>query len=293
MQFKKVELSDAEALASAFDRYRGRICDFSLGNAIFWRDYYGISYYLGEDGAMLRFGNMDGTVCYSYPISNDPFSLIDKLLTENGTEVCLSCLTREEYETVAKKYKVTKVMHNADWDDYLYAAEDIVTLKGRKYNTQRNHINKFKKCYPDAHFEAITADNAHFAKDFCKRYFGGFGKVTDVSEIEERQLYEQFDNWEEYLQLGGMLFVGDEAVGISVGEQVGDTLIIHTEKANTAFDGVYPMLTNSFARCFAENEPSCKFINREEDCGEEGLRKAKRSYHPIELIEKYAVVVSQ
>ena len=103
MQFKKIELSDAEALASAFDRYRGRICDYSLGNAIFWRDYYGISYYLGEDGAMLRFGNMDGTVCYSYPISNDPFSLIDKLLTENGTEVCLSCLTREEYETVAKK----------------------------------------------------------------------------------------------------------------------------------------------------------------------------------------------
>ena len=291
MQFKKVELSDAEALASAFDRYKGRICDYSLGNAIFWRDYYDVSYYLGEDGFMLRFGDMDDTVCYSYPISSDPFALIYKLLRENESEVCLSCLTREEFEAVYQKYSVSKVMHDVDWDDYLYAAEDIVTLKGRKYNTQRNHINKFKKCYPDAHFEVITDDNAHLAKDFCKRYFGGFGKVTDVSDVEERQLYEQFDNWGAYLQLGGILFVGGEAVGISVGEQVGDTLIIHTEKANIAFEGVYPMLTNCFARCFAENEPTCKFINREEDCGEEGLRRAKRSYHPIQMIEKYAVVV--
>ena len=291
MQFKKIEISDAESLIRAFDSYKGRICDYSAGNAIFWRDYYDVSFYMGEDGAMLRFGDMDGTVCYSYPVSSEPFSLIDKLIEDVGGAVVLSCLTREEYEAVAERYSIASVMHNADWDDYLYSAEDIVTLKGRRYNGQRNHINKFKKCYPDAHFEEITAENVHTAKDFCARYFGGFGKVTDVSDVEERQLYEQFEHWEEYRQLGGILFVGDEAVGISVGEQVGDTLIIHTEKANTAFEGCYPMLTNCFARRFAEGNPSCKFINREEDCGDEGLRRAKLSYHPVEILEKYAVVI--
>ena len=291
MQFKKVELSDTQALACAFEGYKGRICDYSMGNAIFWRDYYDTSFYLGSDGLVLRFGKMGESVCYSYPISSEPHALIDKLLRENDGEICLSCLTREEYEAVSQIYSITSVIHDADWDDYLYSAEDIVTLKGRKYSGQRNHINKFRKCYPDAHFEVITAENAHIAKEFCHRYFGDFGKVTDVSNVEYKQLCEQFDNWEEYRQLGGILFVKNEAVGISVGEQVGDTLIIHTEKANTTFDGVYPMLTNSFARHFAENEPSCKFINREEDCGDEGLRRAKLSYNPVEIIEKYAVVI--
>ena len=217
MQFKKVEISDAQALARAFERYRGRICDYSLGNAIFWRDYYDIAFYLGEDGAILRFGDMNGTVCYSYPVSDDPHSLIDALIDQNGPDICLSCLTREEYEAVSKKYTVTGSMHDADWDDYLYAAEDIISLKGRRYSTQRNHINKFKKCYPNSHFEVITLDNAHIAKDFCRRYFGDFGKVTDVSAVEEKQLYEQLDNWDAYRQLGGMLFVEDEVVGISVG----------------------------------------------------------------------------
>jgi len=291
MQFKKTEIKDAEALASAFERYKGKICDYSAGNAVFWRDYYDISYYLGEDGIVLRFGNMDGVTCYSYPISDDPDAMINKLLLEHGDKLCLSCLTRDEYEDVSKKYSVSDVMHNADWDDYLYNAEDIVTLKGRRYNGQRNHINKFKKCYPDAHFEVITAENADSAKEFCKRYFTEFGKVTDVSDVEYAQLIEQFDNWDIYHQLGGILFVKDEAVGLSVGEQVGDTLIIHTEKANIAFEGAYPMLTNLFARQFASND-TCKFINREEDCGEEGLRTAKRSYHPVEMIEKYAVEIS-
>ena len=128
------------------------------------------------------------------------------------------------------------------------------------------------------------------AKNFCHRYFNGAGKVTSVSDVEYKQLLEQFDNWEIYHQLGGMLIVNNEVIGISVGEIVGDTLIVHTEKADTSFAGAYPMLTNSFAKEFAT---SCQFINREEDCGEEGLRISKRSYHPIELIEKYAVTIKE
>ena len=292
LKFKKVTLADTETLAEAFDSYTGRICDYSLGNTIFWRDYYKVSYHLDENGLVLFFGDMDGVGCYSYPVSEKPDAYIEELLEENGAPICLTCLTRKEFEDVSEKYRVLNVMHSADWDDYLYTAEDIVTLKGRKYNGQRNHINKFKRCYPDATFEEISSKNASVAKEFCQRYFHGIGKLTDVSDVEEAQLYEQFDNWDIYRQRGGILSVGGEVIGISVGELVGDTLIIHTEKANTAFDGAYPMLTNCFARKFATN-PCCRFINREEDCGEEGLRISKRSYHPVEMIEKYAVVIKK
>ena len=167
-----------------------------------------------------------------------------------------------------------------------------MTLAGRRYSGQRNHINKFKKLYPDARFEVITKDNAHLAKDFCKYYFENAKKETNVSNTERKQLNEMFDNWEIYQQFGGMLLVNDQVVGISVGEIVGDTLIIHVEKADISFSGAYPMLTNCFAREFADLE-HCRFINREEDCGEEGLRISKKSYHPIEMIKKYGVVIKK
>ncbi len=292
LTFKKAELRDVALLKEALSEYGGRVCDYSAGNIVFWRNYYDISYSLDEDGLVLKYGNMGKRLCYSFPVSKEPEKLINKLLAVLGEPICLACLTEEQLNTVKEKFKVTEIMNSRDWDDYLYAAEDIVTLAGRRFSGQRNHINKFKKCYPNATFEVITEENVDDAKDFCHRYFGGIGKETNVSAVEYKQLLEQFDNWEAYRQKGGMLKVDGTVIGLSVGETVGDTLIVHTEKADTSFLGAYPMLTNCFAREFAANGAP-KFINREEDCGEEGLRISKLSYHPIELIKKYAVTIKE
>ncbi len=291
LKFKKPKLTDSQALSDAFNSYKGKICDFSAGNVIFWRNHYGISYHLDENCIVLKYENMGQRESYSYPISEEPDEVICELLDLTGGELCLTCLTEENLARVRESFNVTEVIYSEDFDDYLYLAEDLVTLRGRKYNGQRNHINKFRKLYPDASFEIITKENAHLAKDFCKRYFEN-AKETAVSATESVQLPEMFDNWEGYLQYGGMLIVDGQAVGISVGEIVNDTLIVHVEKADTSFEGVYPMLTNCFARQFADTE-RCRFINREEDCGEEGLRISKKSYHPIEMIRKYAVVIKR
>jgi len=291
IKFKKVELSDAELLFPAFDKYRGRICDYSAGNVLFWRDYYDISYYLGDEGFVLRYGDMDGVSCYSYPISDEPTRLIDALLFDMG-ELVLTCLTEEEYGLIREKYNVKETMYTEDFDDYLYNAEDIIYLRGRRYNGQRNHINKFKKSYPGATFEVIDEKNVSDAIEFCREYFDHIGKPTEVSDVECAALVEQLENFELYRQYGGILRDGEKIVGISIGEIVGDTLIIHTEKADTSYSGAYPMLTNSFAREFATDE-RVKYINREEDCGEEGLRISKRSYHPTEMIKKFAVRITK
>ncbi|MBR2387382.1 MAG: DUF2156 domain-containing protein [Clostridia bacterium] len=293
LTFKKAEPSDIALLAEALSEYSGRICDYSAGNIVFWRDYYDISYSLNGDGLVLRYGNMGERFCYSFPVSNEPEKLVKKLLEMGNGTVCLTNLTEEQLDTVKEKFDVTEILNSRDWDDYLYAADDIITLAGRRFSGQRNHINKFKKSYTDASFEIITEANTGEAKEFCHRYFGGIGKETaSVATVEYKQLLEQFDNWSIYNQLGGMLKVDGTVIGLSVGEIVGDTLIVHTEKADTSFLGAYPMLTNSFAREFASNG-TAKFINREEDCGKEGLRISKLSYHPIELIKKYAVTIKE
>ena len=290
--FKKAELSDAEELSESFSKYRGRICDYSVGNVLFWRNYYGISFSRDDDHLILKYSDMGEKECYSYPISDKPNSTIAELLKDTGGTLCLTCLTEEQFESVSKCFDVIEVMHSEDWDDYLYNKKDIVSLAGRKYSGQRNHINKFKKLYPDAKFDVITKENVHIAKQFCLDFFDHIGNPTKVSDTELCQLKEQLDNWEIYKQLGGILSVGDKVVGVSVGEIVKDTLIVHTEKADTSFDGAYPMLVNCFAREFAKDE-DCLFINREEDCGIEGLRISKQSYHPIEIIKKYAVTIKE
>ena len=290
--FKKAEISDARILSDSFNNYRGRVCDYSAGNVIFWRDYYGISFSLDGDGLILKYDKIGTCECFSYPVAEKPIELLKKLLKEHGEPLCLSCLTEAELDEVKASFKVCEVMHSEDWDDYLYLAENIVTLAGRRYGGQRNHINKFKKCYPQHSFEVISRQNIDLAKNFCRNYFDNLKKESDVFATERVQIEEMLDNWEGYLQCGGLLLVDGTPVGISIGEIVGDTLIVHVEKADTSYDGAYPMLTNCFAREFATAE-GCRYINREEDCGEEGLRIAKKAYHPIEIIKKYGVVITE
>ena len=90
-----------------------------------------------------------------------------------------------------------------------------------------------------------------------------------------------------YAPLAGLLRVNGRVVGFSAGEIVGDTLIIHIEKADIAYEGIYQVLVNEYAKCFVT--PDVRYINREEDVGDEGIRRSKESYHPVRLLEKYLV----
>lgn len=285
MKFKKIELKDFDTIKKILNNYTGRICDISPANLVLWRDYYDISYYLGEDGYAFRFGDMDNTVSYYCEARKE---LAQKIIAYEGGSACFSCLAPSELEFFRQNFDIDDPIHSRDWDDYIYNSSDIIGLGGRRYSGQRNHINKFNKLYPDAVFEEINDANIEAVKAFNHGYFHEFGnEKAKVAEYEEKYLDEQLDNLDIYSQCTGVLKVSGEVVGFSIGEIVGKTLIVHTEKANTKINGVYPALVNRFAKKYAADT---LYINREEDCGEAGLRTSKLSYHPIEILEKYALV---
>ena len=287
MEFKNITVKDIDILKSALADYKGRICDISPANLVFWRDYYKTTYHLSREGLVIRFGDMDGEICYYCPTNE---ALADRLIEKEGGEVRLTCLCDGELEFFKERYDCSDILISEDWNDYLYSAEDIVTLKGKRYSGQRNHINKFKKLFPEATFGEIKDEDVADIKAFCHGYFHEFGaEYGEEALYEEEHLYEQLDELCAYAQKTGVLKLCGKVIGFSIGEVVGDTLIIHTEKANTAYDGVYPMVVQSFAAMHAVN--GVKYINREEDCGVEGLRTSKRSYHPICLLNKYSVVI--
>ncbi len=285
MDFKKVTLKDIDALGDRLAGYGGRICDISAANLVFWRDYYDISVCFDECELAVRFGDMDGVVSYWCRAES---AIVDKVIAYEGGEARFSCLCESEKDFFFQNYTCSELLHERDWDDYIYAASDIASLAGKKYCGQRNHINKFNRLYPQAVFTEITRENSDSIKEFCRGYFHEFGRErAEVAEYEEKYLYEQLDNIEKYRQHTLAALVDGKVAGFSIGETVGDTLIVHTEKADTRYAGIYPALVRAFAEKYAEG---AKYINREEDCGEAGLRTSKLSYHPLEIRKKYSLI---
>lgn len=285
MDFKKISLEDLPFLRDMLRDYCGRICDISPANIVFWRDYYDTSLSAGEDGFAIRFGNMDDGVFY---YASESRKIIEDIINAEGGSANFTCLCEDEVKFFKDNFDCSEPYHHRDWDDYIYSSADISSLKGKRYNGQRNHINKFFKTYADVEFRDIKSSDTQALGDFIRRYFEEKSAIAydDSFDYEEAHLFEQLQNLEIYAQRTGVLLVDGKIAGFSIGELVGKTLIIHTEKADISYDGVYAALVNLFAK---KHGADAEFINREEDCGIEGLRRSKLSYHPLEIRPKYAL----
>ena len=278
-----ITIDNLPRVREALSHYTGRLCDLSAGVALFWRDYYDVSAVWVEGCLCLCYGGSRLTL----PWGESPDLALFRLLEEKKGLTLVNLTAEEVGRVLSICPEATVTSAGRDFCDYLYDAESLVTLAGRRFSGQRNHINKFRKLYPDARFEIIDGNNLSVAREFCRDYFENYGKKTDVSDYEYKALLHQFDHWDAYGQCGGLLLDGEHPIALSVGEVVGDTLIVHTEKANLAYAGAYPVMVNAFARAFVTD--GVRYMNREEDLGDEGLRTSKLSYHPVALLEKFTV----
>lgn len=293
LEFKKIELKDIQTLKAYFSAYPARQCDRSAGATVMWRDYFENKYTV-IDGTIVFTSNFKGDLCFTYPIGRNidaALDAIDKHCSENGIPAVFCSVNNKELPKLLERYPECTVDADRDWFDYLYNKEDIMNLSGRKYGTPRNHINKFRKLYTDWSFEPINESNIPELIEFT-RNFTFHAEKDESASLELEMCIEVLENYEAYGMLGGVLRVDGKVIGYSIGEIVGDTLFCHIEKADTSYAGAYQMLTNQYLRMYAEKD-EIKYVNREEDCGDEGLRKSKLSYHPVELIEKNTVIIGK
>lgn len=170
------------------------------------------------------------------------------------------------------------IASSRDSADYIYETKTLISLSGKKLHAKRNHVNTFRSKYIYS-FSEISESNLGVAEAFVIKHC-----KTEEEKIAMLRLFQHYF----YLKLTGMiLFVGENVAAVTVGEKIShDTALIHLEKADTSFLGVYPAVNQIFVSNFF---PETQYINREEDMGIEGLRKAKLSYRPIFLLEKFTV----
>ena len=189
-----------------------------------------------------------------------------------------------------KKYPHAKfnVTEERDNFDYVYLAQDLINLSGRKFHGKKNHLNAFQKEYPNAQYVPITTEII----PKCREELNIWAKVHKRENpddpfigYEQAAIHEIFDHFDKFKLKGGAILIENRVAAFTFGEKLNsDTAVIHVEKADSSIRGIYAAINQKFV----ETEwADMIYINREEDMGIEGLRKAKESYRPVKMIEKF------
>lgn len=290
MDFIKISLDDNEILKPYLNKANFNICDYSLGTFLMWRDYYNIEYCIKDNVLYSRLYNKDGEVFYNIPLGIELYKGIEILKQELKQDHLSFCTIPENYvEEFRKYYPSLDIEEYLDFSDYLYNASDLREYKGKRYGGQRNMIHQFERENPNYCYIDINKNNVNEALEFLDKHYKVSDNASEFEKEEERKVIEVLNNLDKYELFGSMLKVDNEVVGFQLGEIINDTCFMHIEKANREFKGVYQILVKLFANKYTNEK--IKYINREEDVGDIGLRTSKLSYHPCALLKKYTIKI--
>lgn len=301
MQWKELEIADMEIFDKAFTNINSQASEMSFRYMYMWRKNYNITFSIIKNFlCILSVSRMFPPFVFC-PVPMGEFHGEDfkKTISElkayfdsKGWKL-IFCRVEERMLDMFKDNLDIKLTININEDsaDYIYSTESLINLTGKKLSAKRNHINKFLREYGD--FEYVELNSQHI--DECTRIFNewcekqGSCECEIPEECEKWACSELLNNWDLFPYLKGALIkVNGKFEAFTIGEMVNDdTAVIHIEKGNTDIFGIYPLINREFvSRAFSNT----RYINREEDMGKDGLRKAKMSYHPIKKLNKYIII---
>ena len=197
-------------------------------------------------------------------------------------------LTDETIPVIESFYKNKyEFFENRDWADYIYLSQNMAELSGKKLHAKRNFINKFNSLYNGNYeFKPITSNLIPEIKSFNTNWQKTNEKFSNEHLTDEHELIcYALDNFIKLKLIGVALFVDGKIAAFTYGSAINKNVFdIHVEKADTSYQGAYAVINNLFAKELI----GYKFLNREEDMGLDGLRKAKLSYYPHKILVRYS-----
>ena len=301
LEFRDIELADkewADPLLAVSDYRATEYCFTSL---YIWAGMFGTRIARWKDRLLIRSDGEEGCANYIFPAGQGDVREVLDLMEEDAARIgkrfvlwTIADVKDRLEETVPGRYEFYPVRRSFD---YLYETEKMVSLAGKKYQPKRNFISRFKAQNPDWTYESISPDGD---PEPCRRQLEECRAMTDEwcalngcshnesMQMESCAVRKALEDFVPLRLSGGMLRSGGRLVAYTLGERLNsDTFIVHVEKAFSDVTGAYPMIN----RTFLEHEAAgLQYVNREDDAGDEGLRKAKLSYHPAYMLEKYLAV---
>lgn len=282
------------AMKSEYNKYLSasgeRGCEYNFVNLYLW----GRQRLSFHEGNVAIFSQFNRKSVYPFPLFGENLKpTLDAIIHDAATRdiPCrLTGLTQADCETLEALYPGKFRFHSdRDGYDYVYAIDDLADLKGRKYQKKRNHINRFHQLFPDATLEPITDDNTVEVVELLQKWYTDRELADSLADfhMEKAAIFKAIRD-RSALGLEGLLLKHNgQALAMTMGSRLSeDTFDIHFEKALDHADGAYPTINQEFARYLRAKYPDLQYLDREDDMGLEGLRKAKLSYCPHHMIEK-------
>lgn len=294
IKFHEITLADKKWMDEKLAEDGRNACEYTFANNFIWRKTYQVEVAEACGCLVIRFKENE-RYCYSYPVgAGDKKTAIELMMKEcqnAGRKLQMSPLSEEDKKQLAVWFPGHfLIAPDRDDFDYIYSREKLATLAGKKLHGKRNHIARFKDG-DDWSYEPMSADNL----EECRRMTYTWIRMRSEKWNEEMEeeimvLHEAFDHMEELGLVGGVLRKAGEIVAFTMGEPLNeDTFVVHFEKAYPDMQGAYPMINQQFVQNACEKYT---YVNREEDTGDPGLRKAKLSYYPEILLKKYVACES-
>ena len=298
MIFKDIDMESRELLNPYFELVDYEACEYCFNTLYMWQHLYKTGYYIGDGFAVIVAEN-EGNTFSILPLAKKDdmpkvIQFIIEYFEEQQKKIYFRGITKEVVEFLKENYPGKfDYTEERDLFDYVYDGENMRELKGRKNVKKRNHINYFLKEY-EGRYEYRLLDENDFdaCLELMREWTSNKEENNAISEeIEEeligiKKLFAHYNILKDKLKIAG-IFIDEKLEAFTMGEYINPNMaLIHIEKANPNIRGLYPFINQQF---LVHEFSDAEFVNREEDLGIEGLRKAKLSYHPVRFVEKYTV----
>jgi len=289
--FKPIEIQDKPLFDEFLRKDPPQISELTFTNLLIWRHHYQPAWLEWNECILIIFHPQTGSPYGLAPFGpGDKKSALDVLSEEIAKQASDVRICRVEEEFIKNHVDPVKyaVVHDRDNSDYVYLAKDLINLSGNKYHRKKNHLNQFIKNYAFEYHPLNT--------ELVRRVLGMQEAWCQIRECvmkpdllaEDFAVREALTYFEELGYQGGAVLINSVVEAFALGEALnGDTAVIHIEKANPEILGLYAAINQLFClNAWSE----VTYINREQDMGVEGLRKAKESYYPHHMVDKYTLI---
>jgi hypothetical protein len=292
LQFKDLQLEDKNVIDGFLGQDPPRISELTFTNLFMWRLKYRPVWAVHTDCLLIILHSEDGSSFGLQPVgTGDKAEALDALATaisRASSEVVISRVDETFVENFVDRRRY-QARADRDNSDYVYLANDLIALSGNRFHKKKNHLNKFLKTYS---FEYRSLDRQvvrsclDLQNNWCQLKNC---ESNDALQKEDRAVYEALNHHAELGFSGGAILIDGKVDAFSLGEKLNaDTAVIHVEKANPEIPDLYAAINQQFC----QNEWSdVTYINRQQDLGVPGIRKAKKSYHPDHMVAKFVVTL--
>lgn len=280
---------------AAYDAYLmhcgARGCEYNFANLYLWGRQRAAFY----KDSLVFFSQFNRKSVYLFPLTHGDLKPALEAIIHDARTRDIPCrltgLMQSDCERLEQLFPGRFRFHvDRNGFDYVYALEELAELKGRKFQRKRNHLNRFRQNYVGYTVEPITEENTAEVVQLLDRWYADRLLADPHADfiMEQKAIYKALHHREELGMEGIVLRYNGQLLAMTMGSPLSaNTFDVQFEKALDFADGAYPAINWEFARYLQAKYPALQWLNREDDLGLEGLRKAKLAYCPDHMIEKW------